>query len=184
MAREAHRAGKLTGALFYFIEEPFWPRTPEQADQIRRVLEFRAGMEKENLIGIIPHREAFADILRNDLTYLLEEELKKRKTEHATGSGRRAPAGASSEGVPIRSYEMLIDLSKRQRFTTIGGFELSTTYKRITAVLGEAKESVKDVTFRHATQGSHIRLLPEHSNVGAGALRRGVDDDILFIPQD
>ena len=77
--------------IFYFCQKASAiPRTAEEVDQLRRVVEFRAELESKGLIGEYDDPSTFADIVRPHLVLALGRLL------HRTTSARALPRVAAS----------------------------------------------------------------------------------------
>jgi hypothetical protein len=61
--------------MLYFKTEPFTPRTVEDGEQIRRVLEFKATFAQQAVYSDVEDIESFSRKLQNDLTQLLKANL-------------------------------------------------------------------------------------------------------------
>jgi hypothetical protein len=71
----AYQRWKQTGhpsIQFYFCERPFYPRTPEEVDQLGKVLEFRHRMQREGLVGTFVSVDDFKRKVRFALARSLE----------------------------------------------------------------------------------------------------------------
>ena len=183
LAREAYEKGLLRGLLFYFFEEAFWPTSIKEIEQLKRVLKFRKSIETRGFLNApVKKLSEFRDKFRIDLMRLVENELLRlQKTEKITAAKKPTHNSNIRQNVKLRSYEMLVDLTKRKRLKTTDGFDMSTTYKLVKTVVASAAPEVKTLIFRHATEGSHIRLIAEHSNIAAEALLRA-GEDRLYLP--
>jgi len=77
IAYQAWERNKSMPLMFYFCQKPFMPRSIDEVDQMRKVLQFRTELERKALVWEYDAPEMFADAIRKHLclrmTRLIEE---------------------------------------------------------------------------------------------------------------
>jgi hypothetical protein len=67
--------------LFYFNQEPFMPRTPQDLKQMEKVMEFRDRLSQEGLFWEYTGSESFRDIVDTHLSRLIVQWSKRKEEE-------------------------------------------------------------------------------------------------------
>jgi len=93
LAYEAWQMRERPVIMLYFKTEPFTAKTVEDAEQLKRVLEFKSTLPQEAVYGDVDDIEAFGKRLLNDLTQLLRQNFKLRGAVQplAAPPAQRAP---------------------------------------------------------------------------------------------
>jgi hypothetical protein len=175
LALEKHKRNSSLKLLFYFIEEPFWPKSEKDIEQMRKVLLFRKQIKGKLLTKTVKDRPTFVKQVGQNLEEILSGFLKQRLTQPAD-----KPVPAEDPHITFRSINMLVDLKTREQLTNMDGFDVSKTTKCITAVVKDADHGTTAIRFRHATQGHCIKLLDDH--LREYWKRSGTDDPAIFAP--
>ncbi len=72
--------------LFYFSQEPYSIKTPEDAEQLQRVLAFRGELSKHGLVWDYSGAAGFADVIRPHLALVLAQMFNNRSAQAAVES--------------------------------------------------------------------------------------------------
>lgn len=177
LARQAHERNPSMKLFFYFVEEPFWPKSKDDIDQLKKVFSFRKEIERKKLalVRTVKNREDLSEQVRHDLELYINELIARKKQPPGD-----KPTAAEDQRIAFRSIEMLVDLSTREQLTNMNGFDLSKTTKRVTATVKSADEETRSIRFRHATQGHCIKLLDE--SLQKYWKRSGTEDPSVYAP--
>ncbi len=71
-AHEAWQRNQRPHIMMYFKETPYFPQSPEEIQQLGKVLEFKAQFPKEGLWWPFTETEAFKDLVRGHLSNWLQ----------------------------------------------------------------------------------------------------------------
>lgn len=118
---------KRLPVLFYFCQQPFPPpRTLEEVDQLRKVVEFRAELSHKGLIFDYPEHETLDDLVRPHLLMVLGRLLAEAGPVAAQAAAQLAP-GHAAVGEQLaelgRQYDLLCESveSSAARTRALGG---------------------------------------------------------------
>ena len=74
----ALRRGK-PHVMVYFCERPSNPKTVEEIDQLRKVLEFRSRLDQVGLCSAYDNVQQFTDLVRQHLSKFLQDYLARER---------------------------------------------------------------------------------------------------------
>lgn len=79
-ARDLFGKSGKPDVLLYFKEEPFWPNTVEEVDQIRQVMELRNEFSQSSRYQVFRDIQTFKELLSGDLSRKVQNKLRASST--------------------------------------------------------------------------------------------------------
>src|SRR5215213_4374642 len=120
-AYEAWKHNKRPEIMIYFSQKPYTPKSPDEATQWGKVLEFQRGFPQEGLWWPYKNSLAFTELVRNHLTQFIRARFPISTVEKA-----RQPSGAPILHVlvcdpnPTQASELIGDIKLQKEFVKDG----------------------------------------------------------------
>jgi hypothetical protein len=92
--------------LFYFSQEPYLIKTPEDASQLQKVLAFRDELSKHGLVWDYPGSGCFADVIRPHLALVLGRRFTEQSGPEAAHSVQKLTLGPGQANVSSKVHAL------------------------------------------------------------------------------
>lgn len=110
--------------MFYFNQAPYSLRTPEEADQVRRVLEFRAQLQKQGLIWEYNGPDEFEQFVREHLNAAIRELVVRSRGKALSATSNEIAVSLAQEPAQALFANAFAEWKRHRAFASRDRLEL------------------------------------------------------------